>query len=334
MQRNASTSRFLTGYSSNTGLADLGGLPDSGRLVSQIFLTRLAHAANSQQLYSELAGRLIRSSEHAYSLRDTDALEEVSLLLMSLPIAGARQIGLYYHGLAAKRSGQTDRAYALLLQVADNAPSSYRARAIQSLGMIHQDSGQLDDALRFQLEALRAASSRDGRDLLTILMAHLEISHAYSDKGDHKGALAILENVSPLVHAVAKNHPLYFYGFHNELSIELAELGRIDEAQAALAIALGSPYAHAYPEWSETRDEIEARRASATPSIVAVACAPETAPSTRSQNKPGSDTGTVALSISIAATKAPARGLIPAGILDRLGESIRPRAPPTLPQSY
>jgi tetratricopeptide (TPR) repeat protein len=316
------------------GSADLGGLLDNGRLVSHIFLTRLAHAANSQKLYSELAGRLIRSAEHAYSLRDTDALEEAGLLLTSLPIDRARQIGLYYHGLTAKRRGQIAEAYALFLQVADKAPMAYRARAIQSLGMIHQDSGQLDDALRFQLEALRAASSKDGRDPLTILMAHLEISHAQSDKGDHKGALEILEDLSPLVRIVARNHPLYFYGYHNELSIELAELGRLEEAEAALAIALGSPYAPAYPEWSETRDEIEAIRAAATPSIVAVARAPETAPSICSQDKPGPDPQTVALSTTAAATRAPARGLITAGILDRLGESIRPRAPPTLLQSY
>lgn len=113
MQTAANTSRFLTGFSSNSG-----GLLDDGRLISHIFLTRLARAANSQQLYRELASRLIRSAEHSYSLRNTDALEEASLLLMSLPIAGARQIGLYYQALTAKRKGQAAKAHALLQQVA------------------------------------------------------------------------------------------------------------------------------------------------------------------------------------------------------------------------
>jgi hypothetical protein len=90
-------------------------------------------------------------------------------------------------------------------------------------------------------------------------------------EGDHEGALRTLETLWPVINAVAKYHPLYFYFYHNELAFELAELGRIEEAKETLSVALASPFAAAYPEWSKTRDELEARRTTATRSIVPVA---------------------------------------------------------------
>ncbi len=65
-------------------------------------------------------------------LRDADALEEVSRILINLPIAGTQQIGLYYHALAINRKGRRDEAEILLETVADTAPITYRARAIQT----------------------------------------------------------------------------------------------------------------------------------------------------------------------------------------------------------
>jgi tetratricopeptide (TPR) repeat protein len=177
---------------------------------------------------------------------------------------------LYYQALAFSRSGKKNEALPLLEKVTDNAPIAYRARALQSSGAIHQWKGQIDEALRFYPEAMRAASPEIGRDLLTTLRVYLEISGIKSGDGDHRGALSILERVSPLVQIVASQTPLCFYLYHNELAIELAESGRIAEAEAACAIALASPFAPAYPEWSETREEIAAKRLSATPSFVAV----------------------------------------------------------------
>src|SRR4029079_1427801 len=103
---------------------------------------------------------LIQFAEQAYLRRDVDALEDVSRVLMNLPVDAARQVGLYYHALAIKRKGDLDGAQMLLEAVADNAPLNYRARAIQGLGANYHDKGQLDDALRFQVEALRIASGK------------------------------------------------------------------------------------------------------------------------------------------------------------------------------
>jgi len=92
----------------------------------------LAQTAHSQEAFLKLTNTLIHFAEHAYMLRDADALEEVSRILINLPIAGTQQIGLYYHALAINRKGRRDEAEILLETVADTAPITYRARAIQT----------------------------------------------------------------------------------------------------------------------------------------------------------------------------------------------------------
>jgi hypothetical protein len=63
-------------------------------------------------------------------------------------------------------------------------------------------------------------------------------------------------------------------------------LGRIAEAKAASEVALASPYAPAYPNWAETRQELEAKRTSATPSVVAVNQTSEAIPAPQLQPQP------------------------------------------------
>jgi tetratricopeptide (TPR) repeat protein len=270
MQAAANTNRFLTGCSSSMGLADLESVVGNNDFLRHILASRLIQTVTSQELFLKLTNSLIQFAEQAYLRRDLDALEEISRVLMNLPIDAARQIGLYYHALTIKRKGHLDEAQTLLETVADKAPLNYRARATQGLGANYHDKGQLNEALRFQLEALRMASDKTAHGLQTTLLAHGEIAIVRSLDGDHHGALADLEKLWPLFYHVAKQNPFYFYVFNNELAVELGEAGRIEEAEAACKIALASPFASAYPEWAETRQELEAKRTSATPSVVAI----------------------------------------------------------------
>lgn len=275
MHRAASTSRFLIDLSSGGHFVDSENLAERDGLLHQVVVSRLARTSNSLLLLNELADCLIRSAEHALSLREMGALEEVSLALMNLPVAYARQIGQYYQALVINRNGHKHQALSLLEGVAVLAPLHYRGRALQSLSAVHHELGQPDEALRFYPDALRMASSNNRRDLLTTLFVDLEMAWYKSETGDHRGSLADYQKLSPLVRIVARQHPLYFYLYHNELAIEFAELGRLAEAEAACAIALASPYAPAYPEWSATRDEIAAKRQTASQSVVAIHRAPE-----------------------------------------------------------
>jgi len=283
MQAAAITSRFLTGCSSKVGLADSESLVGNDSLLRDTVAGQLIQTVSSQELFLKLTNALIQFAEQAYLRRDLATLEDVSRVFMNLPVDAAGQVGLYYHALAIKRKGDLDGAQMLLETVADNAPLNYRARALQGLGANCHDKSQLNEALRFQFEALRIASRKNDHGLQTMLMAHFEIAIVRSLAGDHNGALSQFEKLWPIVNHIAKQHPFYFYLFHNELAVELGEVGRLEEAEAACKVALASPFASAYPEWAETRQELEAKRTSATPSVVAINQTPEAIPQPRMQ---------------------------------------------------
>jgi tetratricopeptide (TPR) repeat protein len=341
MQKAAIASRFLTGCSSKMGLADSEIVVSRSGLLRRVVANRLAETVHSQELFLKLTNELVRFAEQALVMRDVDTLDEVSHILMNLPVYAARQIGRYYYSLAIYRMGQRDAADALLEKIANEGPISYQARAIQALGAHHHANGQLDEALRFQLEALRAASDPSARDLQTTLFARWEISIIKSLDGDHKGALSDLKSLSPLVSLLAKQKPFYLYAFHVDLAVDLGEMGRIDEAEATLEGALASPYAPAHPNWAETRQELEEKRTSATPSVVAINQTYEII-SPQTQRKPCQTPKRVVafcwLStkrtfpqialIAIARFWAIAGRQINRDTLDRLGSCIRSRAPP------
>jgi len=342
MQTAANRSRILTGYSSKVALADSEIAVSSSGLLRHIVTGCLAQTAHfSQGIFVKLTNELIRYAEQAYVMRDVKALDEVSHVLMNLPVEAARQIGTYYFALAMYHRGQREEADALIENVADDAPVTYRARAIQTLGARRHAYGQLDEALRFQLEALRAASDSNANGLQTALMARWEISIIKSLDGDHKGALSDLKGLTPLVSLVAKQTPFYFYFYCNDLAVVLGELGHIGEAQTTLDIALASPYAPLYPNWAETRLEIEAKRTSATPSVAAVCRPSEVIPASQTQPEPCQKPNRVVAfwwfgikGNALPSALAPFAGLrvrarkAKREILEVLGRSIRSRAPP------
>jgi len=342
MQKAAIASRFLTGCSSKAGLADSEILVSRGGLLRRVVANRLAETVHSQESFVKLTNKLVRFAEQALVMRDVETLDEVSHILMNLPVHAARQIGRYYYALAIYRMGQRGAADALLKKIADKGPITYRAQAIQALGAHHHASGQLEEALRFQLEALRAASDPSARGLQTALFARWEISIIKSLDGDHKGALSDLKSLSPIVSLLAKQKPFYLYAFHVDLAVDLGELGRIDEAEATLEVALASPYASAYPNWAETRQELEAKRTFATPSVVAINQTSEVISAQQTQRKPCQTSNRVVAfcwlsakrtslqiaSIAIARFWAIAGRRTNRDTLERLGRCIRSRAPP------
>jgi tetratricopeptide (TPR) repeat protein len=196
-----------------------------------------------------------------------DDVEQVSQILLNLPVAAYRNIGLYYYALAIKRSGQTAQAETLLERFADDAPIRYRGQALLSLGGFAHDSGRPESALRFYAEALRVASTKD---LLVAAQTLKMVAVVKGVDGDHRGAVADLERLLPAVRAVSVYRPQFLYDYLNSLAFELCEVGRLDEAQNVSRIVLASPYISAYPEHRETSDEIAARGYRASRSVVAV----------------------------------------------------------------
>jgi hypothetical protein len=126
---------------------------------------------------------------------------------------------------------------------------------LQTLGIIYGQKNDLNEALRYQTEAIGVAR---GRSPLATFFAHAHVSAIKGWRGDHTGALADLDRLAPLAATVGGQYPAYSRCLENERAVELNALGRTEEAKHAVALALASPFAALYPEWHETRYEIDA----------------------------------------------------------------------------
>jgi tetratricopeptide (TPR) repeat protein len=247
----------------------------------QLICASLARSTYTSGGFQVLGQQLTAVARHAYLAKQMNAVEQASQVMLALPISNQLEsIGRYYQALCRWQQGDTDSARQFE-RAAEEAPPQYRARALQALGLTYHKRGEPDAALPFYLAAGKASANCD---LLTLAESQWMTAEVRSIHGDHKQALAELERLFPLVSAVAKYYPAAYYDFLNSLAVELGKVGRISEAEAACAITLASPLAALHPNWRETRDEIAAKRVSATPSVVAVKRVPEPAPST--QTKP------------------------------------------------
>ena len=305
----------------------------------QLICASLARSTYTSEGFQVLGQQLAAVARHAYVARQMDTVEQATQVMLALPLSSQLEsIARYHQALCTWRQGEVDNTRQFERTV-EEAPPQYKARALQAIGLIHHKRGELDAALPFYLAAGKAGANCD---LLTLAESQEMIAVVRSIHGDHKQALADLERLFPLLRAIGKYYPAAYYTFLNDFAVELGEVGRVTEAEAALAIALASPFASAYPEWSETRDEIAAKRVSATPSVVAFNRTPEAAPSPKAEpeRKP-KRVGRLAFSwtackktflqrasTAIAVTSAIRLDGITQSVLDRVLICIGPRAPP------
>jgi tetratricopeptide (TPR) repeat protein len=128
-----------------------------------------------------------------------------------------------------------------------------QARAALTLGTVYESQSDIENALRLYLEAACRATSID---LFTMVCTRGQLSAIKSTEGDHRAALADLEQLWPLLRLASRAYPHLFYLYHNDLAYELAQVGRIEEARQHSEIAISSPLAPAYPEWLETGQDL------------------------------------------------------------------------------
>jgi tetratricopeptide (TPR) repeat protein len=265
MQTAAKNNLFLTRFPSIGRLGMFCQATNQAGFYQHISLA-LVRGEYKNQL-SELANRLITIGDCALSFNHLDTVEQVSEILVNVPLLSEYlNVGRYYQAFSTKRRGRPDAARTIFERLAESpaTPLRYRSRALQVIGAIYYESGNLDEALRFYLEAGCAALPKHGGDLLTTVQSQEMIAVLKSIEGDHRNSLADLEALFPFVRQMAPDHPYNFYLYANSFAVELAEAGRIKEARRFSRITLASPSLCAHPEWRETYDEIElkARRAS------------------------------------------------------------------------
>jgi tetratricopeptide (TPR) repeat protein len=241
-----------------------------GRLYQQI-VSRLIKDTYSKQFFTDLGNKLVASAEYAYGLRRMEEVEQLSQLLVNLPLADEYRItGRYFEALCLYQKGKFAEARVALEYVAEHGLPIYRARALLCISATFYVKNDLQSFARYCVEANQAAVGRDWCDYRTIVEAQRNLVMVKSLTDDHHGALADLERLFPLVRSTSRWHPDLFLTYLNSYAVELGEVGRFEEALNVSEKALASPYARIYREVQETRDEIVMKSRRASRYVVAV----------------------------------------------------------------
>jgi hypothetical protein len=234
--------------------------------------------------YHQLGNRLVRLAEQAHAFRQFDKVKEMGLMLSSVPIKNYQAIGQYFLALATHRvaNGDTDIARKLFKAAIVTAPDAYKLKAMLALGSIAIRRKDFDSAIWFFQETTR------GKLTTASLQAIRGISILKAMEGSHAQAVEDLESILPLM----KYAPAHIYfDILNSYAVELGEVGRKDEARNVIQVVLASPFAHVYPEWRETAEDLRPVRRSfvtigASPSNVLAMPEPEPSEQPELQPKP------------------------------------------------
>lgn len=259
MNKTARKSFDLISFSSNCGLGDS---------KFQIRLAGLSLGIVTKQALFDYGSKLVSLAEDAHLFRQPDFLEAISERLTSLP--QFEHIGFYYKGLCLKWKGRTEESRALFEKVSERGPASYRAKAIYSFGGIYFDKGDYNSARKLFIEAQHLACRNEYSNPLAFLQSQWGIGILQSIDGNHNSSAANFESLRPMVEVISSKHPSLWFEYQNSLAVELMEVGRIEEAERASRIALASPYARLYPEWSETARDLEKKTRRASSSIMSL----------------------------------------------------------------
>jgi hypothetical protein len=202
---------------------------------------------------------LIDLGEKAQVLRDGDTLRLVGEAIRSLPLGAlSDSIGDYFIALSLCRKGSQayPEANNRFLAVAEKGPKLFRAKAWVALATNLAASGDLAGGRSAHDAAFRIAEGCGREALRPFLCAAITRAHIKTVDGDHKAAIEDLRRLAPLASIVGVEQPPLLYIFKNNLAIELAETGAMEEAVFLADELRRSPFAHLYPEWLRTCDDI------------------------------------------------------------------------------
>jgi tetratricopeptide (TPR) repeat protein len=271
MNTAARNNRFLIDVFSFKRWAELQESNSPGEFYQHL-ASEIIKAVRKKEALGEIADSLVSLAYHAYTLRQMEALEHISQILLSLPLPRElRSIARYYQGFCVKRKGELDVARDLFERVAEEASIIYRARAIIALGSVAFDKGDFQTVLPLYGEANHVTSHAQEFDPLAAFYTQHMMAVLRSIDGDNRGALEDLERMFPLARAVGSTYPPIYCNYLNSLAVELAELGRLEEAARVCRITLASPFADVYPEYRETWVDIASRGRRASRSVVSFA---------------------------------------------------------------
>jgi hypothetical protein len=218
-------------------------LPSMPRLYQQLLTGVVSFEA--------LGNRIIAQIKAAHAFRQVEQVKELASILINIPIREFQLIAQYYLVWCKCRDLEyrTDALERIIEQ-----SQTYKTKALFSRGAIEWFRGKPEAALRFYGEALKTIPSiSEYIDLLR------SIAVLKATEGFHKSALKDLENLLPIIR---HGKPLAYYETLNSYAVELAEAGRLQEAENVSSLTIASPFAPFYPEWQSTFSEIRSKRKS------------------------------------------------------------------------
>jgi tetratricopeptide (TPR) repeat protein len=268
----ASNNLVFTSFSSLKRLAEVEKRFSHAGLYQGI-AQNLIRGLKTNQALADFVAKLASVADDAHQIRQFEVVGHVGRLLLNLPLfRHLESVGLYYEALSLNQGtrGDTVSAGSIFHQIADIGPLHYRARAMLALGANSFTAGDRQTAMSFYREVMRIVTRRRVFDPATLYTASRMTAVIKGMEGDHRGAAADLGRMLPLARMASSVQPYAYYDYLNTLAVELLELGRIEPARRASEIAVASPFANAYPEWHETRNEIASKDRGGSRSSVVV----------------------------------------------------------------
>lgn len=204
--------------------------------------------------YTQLSIRLIELGERAHLLRQYDKVIEVGSVLSNLPVKRYQAIGYYFLAVASGCGGKGDQdeAKRLFEFAIESAPDSYKVKALVSLGTLAIRGNDLDSASRHFQETIR--TERLGEMSLQAIRG---MSILKSIEGFHRSAIKDVERILPLIETAPLRVRLDSL---NSYAVELAEVGRLQEAESISSLVIASPLARYYPKWQATLTNVRSKR--------------------------------------------------------------------------
>jgi CRP-like cAMP-binding protein/tetratricopeptide (TPR) repeat protein len=240
-------------------------------------------AGFSCQKAVDATGReLLKIASQAWLSRSIDLVDQAAQAVLALPLdPRIHNVAQYYRAYASLKADGLEEARLVFEGLADGVPPGYVSRAFMGIAFCLHARGGFEELGKAFLEAARAALPGDP---LAKCAALRGLALSRSLNGDHKGSVADLERLFPVMRSLATSYPDDYRYYLNNLAYELGELGRIDEAKAAITVALRSTNAHRFPDWAETARELETKRRRAFYPLMLAIGAPE-------DEAPGRDAG-------------------------------------------
>lgn len=220
---------------------------NSNRFISIFSLAKVADAAEIRRDIRQL----ISLADHASSVRRLDIVGQVASKLQEFSLPSG--VAEFYTALTLPG----EIAERMLAKVATSAPDRYKARAITNLGKLRCARGDFAEGVRLYREAPRVTVAGDP---FVDIAANRIAAVTSSLQGDHRYALNALESGLPAARVISQNTPALFLDYLNSYAVELAAVGRLEEARRVSEFVVASPAALAYPEWRETLEGIRDRR--------------------------------------------------------------------------